>query len=61
MMWLPMSKLADFAGEAEAADAAVLRDYGGAKKAALLAAMVFTSQARARDDVSEMFCRRMAT
>jgi cell division septum initiation protein DivIVA len=56
-----MSKLADFAGEAEAADAAVLRDYGGAKKAALLAAMVFTSQARARDDVAEMFCRRMAT
>ena len=55
------SKLADFAGEAEAADAAVLRDYGGTKKAALLAAMVFTAQARARDDVAEMFCRRVAT
>lgn len=40
------SKLADFAGEAEAADAAVL-----------LAAMLFTAQARARDDVAEMFCR----
>ena len=55
------SKLADFAGEAEVADAAVLRDYGGTKKAALLAAMVFTAQARARDDVAEMFCRRVAT
>jgi len=55
------SKLADFAGEAEAADAAVLRDCGGTKKAALLAAMVFTAQARARDDVAEMFCRRVAT
>jgi hypothetical protein len=55
------SKLGDFVGEAEVADAAVLRDYGGTKKAALLAAMVFTAQARARDDVAEMFCRRVAT
>jgi hypothetical protein len=55
------SKLADFAGEAEAADAAVLRDYGGTKKAALLAAMVFTARTKARDDVAEMFCRRVAT
>jgi hypothetical protein len=31
----------------------VLRDYGGTKKAALLAAMVFTAQARVRDDVAE--------
>jgi len=55
------SKLADFAGEAEVADAAVLRDYGSTKKAALLAAMVFTARTRARDDVAEMFCRRVAT
>ena len=47
------SKLADFAREGKAADAAVLRDYGGTKKAALLAAMVFTAQARVRDDVAE--------
>jgi cell division septum initiation protein DivIVA len=39
----------------------VLRDYGSTKKAALLAAMVFTARTRARDDVAEMFCRRVAT
>jgi hypothetical protein len=55
------SKLADFAGEADAADAAVMRDYGGAKKVALLAALVSTAQGKARDDVAEMFCRRVAT
>jgi Domain of unknown function (DUF4158) len=40
------SKLADFAGEADAADAAVMRDYGEAKKIALLAALVSAAQAR---------------
>jgi hypothetical protein len=58
---VPASKLADFAGEADAADAAVMRDYGEAKKIALLAALVSAAQGKARDDVAEMFCRRVAT
>ncbi|MGH3276614.1 MAG: Tn3 family transposase, partial [Streptosporangiaceae bacterium] len=52
------SKLADFAGEA---GAAVMRDYGDAKRIALLAALVAAAQGKARDDVAEMFCRRVAT
>jgi hypothetical protein len=55
------SKIADFAGEAASADAAVLGDYAPDKRAALLAAMVFAAQAKARDDVAEMFCRRVGT
>lgn len=55
------SKIADFAGEATSADAAVMGDYTPAKRIALLAAVVFTAQVRARDDVAEMFCRRVAT
>jgi hypothetical protein len=55
------TKLTDFAGEAEVADAAVLRDYGDAKRIAALAALVHAAQAKARDDVAEVFCRRVAT
>ncbi|MDI6105112.1 Tn3 family transposase [Actinoplanes sp. NEAU-A12] len=55
------SKIADFAGEGEAGDAAVLGDYGDAKRIAILAAMVYAAQQRARDDTAEMFCRRVAT
>jgi hypothetical protein len=55
------TKLTDFAGEAEVADAGVLRDYGDAKRIAVLAALVHAAQAKARDDVAEMFCRRVAT
>ena len=55
------SKIADFAGEAAAADAAVMGDYGPAKRIALVAALVFTAQAKARDDTAEMFCRRVGT
>jgi hypothetical protein len=58
---VPPSKIADFAGEAASADAAVLADYSPAKRVALLAALVLTAQARARDDIAEMFCRRVAT
>jgi len=54
------TKLTDFAGEADAADAGVLRDYGDAKRIAVLAALVHAARAKARDDVAEMFCRRVA-
>lgn len=56
-----LSKITDFAGEGEAGDAAVLGDYGQAKRTAVLAAMVHSAQEKARDDTAEMFCRRVAT
>ncbi|MEV1178730.1 transposase, partial [Nonomuraea sp. NPDC049784] len=56
------SKVADFAGEADAADADVLaRSYSvEAKRMALLVCLVHTAQARARDDLAAMLCKRMA-
>ena len=58
---VPPSKIADFAGEAASADAAVLGDYSPAKRVAVLAALVYSAQAKARDDIAAMFCRRVAT
>lgn len=54
------SKIADFAGEAAAGNAAVLGVYAPDKRTALLACLVHTARARARDDVAEMFCKRVA-
>ena len=48
------SKIADFAGEAMAADAAVMRDVAPLKRMALLACVVHVVRTRARDDLSEM-------
>ena len=58
---VPPSKITDFAGEAASADAAVMGYYTPTKRVALLAALVFTAQAKARDDTTEMFCRRVGT
>jgi Domain of unknown function (DUF4158) len=55
------SKIADFAGEAMAADAGVMRDVAACKRTALLACMVHLARTRARDDLAEMFCKRMAS
>ncbi|WP_331735705.1 hypothetical protein OG379_39915 (plasmid) [Streptomyces sp. NBC_01166] len=63
-MWLEgiaPGKIADFAAEAGALDAAELRDYESGKRTALLACLVHTARRRARDDLAEMFCRRVAT
>jgi hypothetical protein len=54
------SKIADFAGEAAAADAAVSRDVAQPKRTALLACLVHVAQTRARDELAEMFCKRVA-
>jgi hypothetical protein len=54
------SKIADFAGEALAADAGVMRDVAPLKRIALLACAVHVARTRARDDLAEMFCKRMA-
>jgi TnpA family transposase len=54
------SKVADFAGEAAAADAAVIRDVSQPKRTALIACLIRVAQTRARDELAEMFCKRMA-
>lgn len=62
--WLegvPETKIADFAGEAAAADAAVMGDVTEPKRTALLVCLVHVAQTRARDDLAEMFCKRMAS
>ncbi|MFJ6459679.1 hypothetical protein ACIQM0_01150 [Streptomyces sp. NPDC091387] len=53
-------KIAGFAAEAGALDAAELRDYERGKRTALLVCLVHTARRRARDDLAEMFCRRVA-
>ncbi|MGH3547749.1 MAG: Tn3 family transposase [Pseudonocardiaceae bacterium] len=54
------SKIADFAAEAAAQDAGTLGDYDPVKRVALLACLVHTARARARDDLAEMLCKRVA-
>jgi TnpA family transposase len=54
------AKVADFAGEAEAQDAATLKDYTEDKRVALIACLAAKARMRGRDDVATMFCKRMA-
>ncbi|MFJ4741077.1 Tn3 family transposase [Streptomyces sp. NPDC088775] len=53
-------KIADFAGEADAADAPGLRDVGLVKRLALLVCLLHKARMRARDDLTTMFCKRIA-
>ncbi|MDQ6836938.1 MAG: hypothetical protein M3137_00990 [Actinomycetota bacterium] len=55
------TKVVDFAGEASAGDAAVMGDVTRLKRTALLACMVHSAQTGARDDLAEMFCKRIAS
>ena len=54
-------KVADFAGEAAAQDADTLSRYEEAKRLALVACLVHTARMRARDDLAEMLCKRVAS
>ena len=54
------SKIADFAGEAAAQDAAAMGDYSPVKRVALVACLVHSARMRARDDLAEMLCKRVA-
>lgn len=54
------SKIADFAGEAAAQDVDTLSRYGEVKRMALVACLVHTARMRARDDLAEMLCKRVA-
>lgn len=60
MAGVPVAKAGRFAGEARLTGAADMKKTGEAKRPALLAAMVHTLRVSARDEVTDMFCRRMA-
>ncbi|GLW19943.1 hypothetical protein Stsp01_66860 [Streptomyces sp. NBRC 13847] len=53
-------KITDFAGEADAADVAELRDYAPVKRIALVACLMHKARMRVRDDLATMFCKRVA-
>jgi hypothetical protein len=55
------SKVSDFAGEAAAQDVDTLSRYGDAKKVALVACLVRMARQKARDDLAEMLCKRVAS
>ncbi|GAA4974066.1 Tn3 family transposase [Yinghuangia aomiensis] len=62
-VWLsgvPMGKVGHFAGEARLTDANDMGKVGEAKRLVLLAAMVHTLRISARDEVCDMFCKRIA-
>lgn len=61
--WLsgvPPAKTAHFAAEARVLDASDLRKVGESKRLALLACLMHQARIRARDELAEMFCRRLA-
>ncbi|MEV0046908.1 Tn3 family transposase [Nocardia rhamnosiphila] len=54
-------KVADFAGEAAAQDAAAMGDYSPLKRVVLVACLVHSARMQARDDLAEMLCKRVAS
>jgi hypothetical protein len=56
-----VSKVSDFAGEAAAQDVDTLSRYRDAKKVALVACLVHMARQKARDDLAEMLCERVAS
>ena len=54
------AKITDFAGEAAAQDIDTLSRYDPVKRLALVACLVHTARIRARDDLAEMLCKRVA-
>ncbi len=58
---IPPGKTAHFAAEARVLDASDLRKIGEPKRLALLACLLHMTRVRARDELTEVFCRRMAS
>jgi hypothetical protein len=54
------AKVTDFAGEAAAQDIDTLSRYDPVKRLALVVCLVHTARMRARDDLAEMLCKRVA-
>lgn len=53
------SKIADFVGEADVADAAVLKDYQRVKRVVLIVCLLHRAWSDARDDLANMLCKRV--
>ena len=58
---IPAQKIGHFAGEARALVASDLRRTGEEKQLTLLICLLHETRATVRDQVAEMFCKRMAT
>ncbi len=58
---LPKAKIQQFAAQAFALDASDLKDYLSAKRYTLLASLIYQSRVTTRDNLVEMFIKRMAT
>jgi hypothetical protein len=56
----PPAKVTQFAGEAKALDAAELKDHAPAKRYTLVLCLLARAQVTCRDDVAEMFGKRIA-
>jgi len=54
------AKVRHFAAEAQSLDAAELKDVNPPKRYTLLLSLISQTQVHSRDDLSEMFCKRMA-
>lgn len=57
---IPLSKLTHFASQAMALDASELKGLNPEKRHTLILALIRSMRVRARDDLAEMFIRRMA-
>jgi hypothetical protein len=58
---LPKAKIQQFGAQAFALDASDLKDYLSAKRYTLLASLIYQSRVTTRDNLVEMFIKRMAT
>ncbi|MEV4128641.1 DUF4158 domain-containing protein [Nocardia sp. NPDC049707] len=62
-VWLegvPLGKVGHFAGEARVTDVADLRKYSEDKRLTLLVSMIHVLRTEARDEVCDMFCKRIS-
>jgi TnpA family transposase len=58
---VPPAKRRAFANEAKALDASELKDYSDAQRCTLILCMIHRARVQTRDEITEMFLRRMAT
>ena len=58
---VPATKIRSFANRTKAQDASDLRDFTPARRYTMLLCLIHRMRVRARDDVGEMFIKRMAT
>jgi hypothetical protein len=56
---IPLAKIKHFAAEAKALDASEIKDFAPPKRYVLLLCLIFRARVQSRDDLAEMFIRRM--